>query len=90
MIRRLLCIIVTVGAVASVITSAHAADPIRVPGKIDSVTVYRGQALVTRLVDVTAPAGQVDVVVTDLPDRVIGRGEYGGEARGAKCRASPT
>lgn len=40
-------------------------------GMIESVTVYRGQALVTRVVNVPGPAGVREVVVTDLPARVL-------------------
>jgi hypothetical protein len=32
-------------------------------GKIDAVTVYRGQALITRVVDVPAPAGLREIVI---------------------------
>ena len=42
-------------------------------GKIESVTLYRGQALVTRLVELDAPQGLVELVVTDalahVPER---------------------
>ena len=50
---------------------ARAADPAQLAGKVDAVTVYRGQALVTRLVDVPGPAGLREVVVTNLPEHVI-------------------
>lgn len=40
-------------------------------GAIEAVTVYRGQALVTRVVDVPGPAGLREIVVTDLPSRVL-------------------
>jgi uncharacterized protein (TIGR02231 family) len=40
-------------------------------GKLDTVTVYRGQALVTRLVDVPGAAGLREVVVTDLPAQML-------------------
>ncbi len=45
-----------------------------VRGKVDSVTVYRGQALVTRGVEIPAAAwtgGQGEVVVSDLPEHLI-------------------
>ena len=41
-------------------------------GKIEAVTVYRGQALVTRLVDVPGPAGLKEIIVGELP----GEAEY--------------
>jgi hypothetical protein len=55
---------------ASVATASGAAEPLSVPGTIDEVTVYRGQALVTRLVDVPGPAGSREIVVGGLPDRI--------------------
>ncbi len=39
--------------------------------KLDSVTVYRGQALVTRVVDVPGAAGLGELVVSDLPERIL-------------------
>lgn len=40
-------------------------------GRLDAVTVYRGQALVTRVIEVPGPAGLREVVVTDLPAHVM-------------------
>ncbi|MEM6330745.1 MAG: mucoidy inhibitor MuiA family protein [Planctomycetota bacterium] len=40
------------------------------PGKVTAVTVYQGQALVTREVDLAGAAGLAEVVVTGLPARV--------------------
>ncbi len=40
-------------------------------GKVIEVTVYRDQALVTRMVKVGGPRGPVEVVVTDLPDKIV-------------------
>ncbi len=50
---------------------AAAVETIRVPGRIDSVTVYRGQALVERLIEVPAADGLHEIVVTDLPEHVL-------------------
>jgi len=57
------------------------------PGRIDAVTVYRGQALVTRLVDVPGPPGLREVVVTDLPDRVVPASIYAESADGVVVRS---
>ncbi|MBI1189286.1 MAG: mucoidy inhibitor MuiA family protein [Tepidisphaera sp.] len=46
-----------------------AGDAVR--GKIENVTVYRGQALVTRLVDVPKGQGVRELVVTDLPPSIL-------------------
>jgi hypothetical protein len=57
---------------ASAASTARAAEaqPQSVPGTIDEVTVYRGQALVTRVVDVPGPAGSREIVVGGLPERI--------------------
>lgn len=40
-------------------------------GAIEAVTVYRGQALVTRMVEVGGAAGLREIIVTDLPQQVL-------------------
>src|SRR5689334_6592322 len=55
--------------------SSAAAQDLETKGSIEAVTVYRGQALVTRLVDVPKAladaAGTVrEVIVTDLPPKI--------------------
>lgn len=42
-----------------------------IKGEITDVTVYRDQALVTRTVKVEGPKGPLEIVVTDLPERII-------------------
>jgi hypothetical protein len=46
------------------------------PGKVVSVTVYQGTALVTREVDVPAGLGLVEVVVSPLPPQTIDSSLY--------------
>lgn len=63
-------------------------------GKLDTVTVYRGQALVTRLVDVAGAAGLHEVVVTDLPAQLLSASIFaeGGEGlvvRSVRYRERP-
>lgn len=41
------------------------------PGTIAKVTVYRGQALVTRTVEVKLPVGASELVVTGLPQQIL-------------------
>jgi len=48
------------------------AKPVEAAGKIEAVTVYRGQALITRAIAVDVPAGLTEVVVPGLPAEVIG------------------
>ena len=49
---------------------APAAESVSQKGTIESVMLFRGQALVTRLVPVKAPVGAVQLTVTELPDAV--------------------
>jgi Domain of unknown function (DUF4139)/N-terminal domain of unknown function (DUF4140) len=56
-------------------------------GRLDEVTVYRGQALVTRLVEVPGPAGLREVVVSDLPDHVQPASIYAESADGVEVRS---
>jgi len=54
-------------AVAAVATSLDAAEP--VTGSVDAVTLYRGQALVTRTVPVEGKKGPQELVVAGLPEQ---------------------
>jgi hypothetical protein len=45
-------------------------------GKISEVTVYRGQALVTRDVEINVVAGPQEIVVSPLPERVVPESLY--------------
>ncbi len=78
---------------AWLVTSAAAlADPVQTRGKIEMVTVYRGQALVSRSVDVPAggedaATGLVEVVVTDLPSRVIAGSLHAEAGEGVRVRS---
>ncbi len=49
---------------------APAAQVPETRGRIEGVTVYRGQALVTRVIEIPAGAGVRDIVVTDLPPAI--------------------
>jgi len=51
-------------------------QPIVSPGTISRVTVYRGQALVTRQIEAELPAGVADLVIPDLPARVLPESIY--------------
>ena len=52
------------------------AEEPQLSGKICEVTVYRGQALVKRIIDVDLPDGSSQVLVTDLPDRIVSDSLY--------------
>jgi uncharacterized protein (TIGR02231 family) len=57
-------------------TSAVFADVQTTTGTISKVTVYRGQALVTRTLDIDLPAGTSELIVTDLPERIVSESLY--------------
>jgi uncharacterized protein (TIGR02231 family) len=57
-------------AVLVALPCVAADENVTAKGKIESVTLYRGQALVTRALTVKADKGAVQLVVTDLPARV--------------------
>ncbi|MDH7599212.1 MAG: mucoidy inhibitor MuiA family protein [Sedimentisphaerales bacterium] len=73
--NKVLPIIVSFAVFAS-IASLATAGPVMNPGKITEVTVYRGQALVTRQIDLELPAGLAELVVTDLPARILPESLY--------------
>lgn len=52
------------------------AEPVSTAGKVTAVTVYQGQALVTREVEVASEGGLTEVVVTDLPAQVTAGSLY--------------
>ena len=63
-------------AVICLFGSAAFAEVPRTTGTISKVTVYRGQALVTRTVKVDLPAGTSELIVTDLPARIVPESLY--------------
>lgn len=70
------------------------AAPISLTGDVREVTVYRGQALVTRVVDVNASRGLHEIVVTDLPEALLpeslfAEGDDGAEIRSVRYRVRP-
>jgi hypothetical protein len=63
------------------------AEPVMTPGRIDQVTVYRGQALVTRAVPLETSPGLVEVVITDLPEQVVPGSIYAESGPGLEVRS---
>jgi uncharacterized protein (TIGR02231 family) len=53
-----------------------AGEPVSAPGAISKVTVYRGQALVTRRIELDAPAGTSELVVPGLPANILPESIY--------------
>lgn len=82
---RVVCLIASFGfAVQGLSLSAN---PIELSGNLEQVTVYRGQALVTRLIDIPGPAGLHELVVTDLPEHVVPGSLFAESADGVQVRS---
>ena len=52
-------------------SAVAAGEAVEAKSEIEAVTVYRGQALVTRSVTVPKEKGELEIVVPDLPARVV-------------------
>ena len=66
--------VVCVGILASIMltmTNAANAAPKTTPGKVVDVTLYRGQAMVTREIALGGNAGPMEIVVTGLPEHIV-------------------
>ncbi|MBM4040363.1 MAG: mucoidy inhibitor MuiA family protein, partial [Planctomycetes bacterium] len=84
------CVTLAMAAVALsavALAAAPPAEPPGVKGKVEAVTLYRGQALVTRAVPVEGAAGSVELVVTGLPDQVVPDSLFAEAAAGIEVRA---
>ncbi len=53
-----------------------AAETVSAPGAISKVTVYRGQALVTRKIEADAPVGTSELIVSGLPGNILPESIY--------------
>lgn len=79
---------------ASSVNSVQAADPFEMEGRVSAVTVYQGQALVTREVDLPEAQGLLEAVITNLPENVIPGSLFaeptdGVQIRSVRFRARP-
>jgi uncharacterized protein (TIGR02231 family) len=69
MTRRILILLVLVlGCTRSVLAESGILE---VTGMVSDVIVYRGQALVSRAIEVNLPQGNCEIVVKKLPERII-------------------
>lgn len=66
---------------------ARAGGPIEMPGAIDAVTVFRGQALVTRMIPAGSATGLREFVVTNLPEMVVPASLYAEGGAGVEIRS---
>ena len=77
------------GAAALVLwVTAASAAPVRSAGKVELVTLYRGQALVTRAVPFEAPAGPVELLVGELPSQILPDSLYADGGKEIEIRRS--
>ncbi|MHC4561573.1 MAG: mucoidy inhibitor MuiA family protein [Planctomycetota bacterium] len=75
---------VTVFVAASPVAVGQA---VTVESKAEAVTVYRGQALVTRVVSLPEDKGELEIIVDDLPSAVIGSSLSAEGAEGVTIRS---
>ncbi len=60
------------------------AEPISSTGRIREVTVYRGQAMVTRVMEIDLTAGNNEIVVTGLPHNILSESLFARAEAGVK------
>lgn len=64
---------------------AGAANPVE--GRVSAVTLYRGQAQVTREVPIEGAAGRLEVVVSKLPEQIVPNSLFAEGGDGVEIRA---
>jgi len=78
---------VLAGLVLALACGSTAGAAVAADSRIESVTVYRGQALVTRVVTLPARAGELELVVADLPAQIIAGSLSASGANGVRSRS---
>jgi len=78
---------VLAGLVLALACGSTAGAAVAADSRIESVTVYRGQALVTRVVTLPARAGELELVVADLPAQIIAGSLSASGANGVRIRS---
>jgi hypothetical protein len=58
-----------------------------IPGQVAQVTLYRGQAVVTRVIPTEGPQGLREIVVGDLPEHVVAESLFAEGSEGIDVRA---
>jgi hypothetical protein len=74
-------------AALGALAAGEPASPTGAPGEVTQVTLYREQALVTRTIPVTGPAGGLEIVVGDLPEAIIAESLFAEGGEGLEVRA---
>ena len=73
--------------VAFATTATATAAPKEVSGRVTDVTLYRGQALVTRTIPLEAAKGGVELIVGNLPENIVGDSLFAEGGEGIEIRA---
>lgn len=76
-----------IAACCLTVIPAIAAEPVEIVGRVSAVTVYQGQALVTRDVELPEAQGLLEAVVTNLPENVIPGSLFAEPAGGVQIRS---
>ncbi len=74
-------------ALAALAPATTCAAPLEVSGNVTEVTLYRGQAMITRAIPLEGPAGSMEIVVADLPERVVAESLFAEGGPGIEVRA---
>jgi uncharacterized protein (TIGR02231 family) len=67
--------------------SSAEAQPVPASGKVTDITLYQGQALVTRVIPLEVGAGAREIVVGDLPEHIVPESLYAEGGNGVEVRA---
>ena len=84
--RLTVCWLASALAVSTASQAAPAASD-RVPGRVTHVTLYRGQAMVTRTIPIEGAKGSKELVVGDLPEQVVADSFFAEGGGGIEVRA---
>jgi uncharacterized protein DUF4140 len=84
--RLTVCWLASALAVSTASQAAPAASD-RVPGRVTHVTLYRGQAMVTRTIPIEGAKGSKELVVGDLPEQVVADSLFAEGGEGIEVRA---
>ena len=82
--RRLVVMALVLGLT---VCTAYCAQTIEEKGTVEAVTLFRGQALVTRAVPVSARQGSVELTVIGLPKAAVGDSLFVNAAKDLQVRA---
>ena len=84
--RRFAFTLAVMIAVATLVQTGSAA-PETTEGVVTHVTLYRGQAMVTRTISVEGEKGSLEVVVTNLPEQIMAGSMFAEGTKGIEVRA---